>query len=490
MNFKMMNIDDLMPATYNPRKDLTPDDDEYQRIKDSITTFGFIENVVYNKRTGHIVGGHQRVKVLKELGYTEVMTAEVDIDEDQEKVLNIGLNKIGGEWDYSKLQDLMLEFEQSNIDTYLTGFSQEEIQDLIDNAGEFETYEDFEEDQNREEAKQTLAERFIIPPFSIIDTRRGEWQRRKKAWINLGIKSHMGRGNEDDYTQEGLIMAVSSQSPQVYEHKNKVEKKLGRELKWGEYAEMHPEMIKLSGTSVFDPVLAEICYKWFAPKGGTILDPFAGGSVRGIVAGYCGYKYVGIDLRQEQVLANYAQAEHIETKETPAWICGDSLNIPEITEKMEPVDLIFSCPPYFDLEVYSEKENDLSNMNSYRDFIEVYSAIIQNAVNKLAENRFAIFVVTEIRGKKGFYENFLMDTIKAFENAGAFFYNDIILQNVISSLAVRVSRQFTAGRKIGRCHQNVLVFFKGDPKKITEELGRLDITEDELEEFLSQEDSE
>ena len=218
-----------------------------------------------------------------------------------------------------------------------------------------------------------------------------------------------------------------------------------------------------TGTSIFDPVLCELVYRWFCIPGGRILDPFAGGSVRGIVATKLGYEYVGIDLSSRQIKANREQANNICDEIVPTWVVGDAR---EIKKKAKgEYDLIFSCPPYHDLEVYSEDKKDISTL-SYEDFIKAYRQIIKSCVSMLKEDRFACFVVGEIRDKKGFYKGLVPDTIRAFENAGARYYNEAILVTAVGSLPIRIGRQFIAGRKIGKTHQNVLVFFKGDPKNI------------------------
>ena len=217
-----------------------------------------------------------------------------------------------------------------------------------------------------------------------------------------------------------------------------------------------------SGTSIFDPVLCEIIYSWFCVNGGTILDPFAGGSVRGIVAEKLGFKYIGIDLRQEQITANEIQAKRIGV--SPRWICGNSLNVESFD--VGKVDLIFSCPPYFDLEKYSDDENDLSAKKTYEEFLQDYEAIILKSISLLKENRFCCFVVGDIRDKQGYYRGFVSDTIEAFEKCGAKFYNEIILVTAVGSLPIRVGRQFQMNRKVGKTHQNVLVFYKGDVKEI------------------------
>jgi hypothetical protein len=230
-----------------------------------------------------------------------------------------------------------------------------------------------------------------------------------------------------------------------------------------------------SGTSIFDPVLCELAYRWFCPPGGLVLDPFAGGSVRGIVASRLSRRYVGIDLRPEQVAANRAQGEELCGEPMPAWIEGDSLHVRELAAGIE-ADFVFSCPPYADLERYSDDPRDLSTM-PYPAFRERYARIIANTLMLLREDRFAAFVVGDVRGPDGFYRGFPWHTIEAFEAAGARLYNELILVTAVGSLPVRAGRAFAASRKVGKTHQQVLVFCKGDPVRATEACGACEFGE-------------
>jgi tRNA G10 N-methylase Trm11 len=212
----------------------------------------------------------------------------------------------------------------------------------------------------------------------------------------------------------------------------------------------------MSGTSIFDPALTELMYRWFCPDGGTILDPFAGGSVRGIVANYIGFKYTGIELRQEQVDSNTEQGARIIPDRQPIWICGDS---DEVLDGIgEEFDFIFSCPPYADLEVYSDLPNDLSNMD-YKHFLIKYQSIITKTYDKLIRGGYAVFVVGEVRDKQGNYINFVGETVRAFINAGYKYYNEAILLNSLGTAMLR-TRPFEVNRKLTKVHQNVLVFKK------------------------------
>lgn len=152
MIFEKRKISELSPAEYNPRKHLTPEDEEYQKIKSSINKFGYVDPIIINS-DGTIIGGHQRANVLSDLGYEEIDVVVVDLSKDDEKALNIALNKITGEWDEVKLKDLLLELDLGNYDITVTGFDKEELEDLVQLTDfEPETTEDeFDVEQALEE---------------------------------------------------------------------------------------------------------------------------------------------------------------------------------------------------------------------------------------------------------------------------------------------------------------------------------------------------
>ncbi len=131
MNIEKKNVKDLLPADYNPRKDLKPGDPEYEKLKRSIEQFGYVEPVIWNEKTGRVVGGHQRLKVLMDMGITEVDVVVVDMDTEKEKALNIALNKISGEWDTEKLALVIADLQGADFDVSLTGFDPEELEDLF-----------------------------------------------------------------------------------------------------------------------------------------------------------------------------------------------------------------------------------------------------------------------------------------------------------------------------------------------------------------------
>jgi hypothetical protein len=265
------------------------------------------------------------------------------------------------------------------------------------------------------------------------------------------------------------LPSLSGRIPDYYEQKNEIQRRLGREISNDEFERDFlvipdgPDTLSKGGTSIFDPVLCELIYRWWSPQNGLVLDPFAGGSVRGIMAGLLGRRYLGIDLRAEQIEANLEQKQQIIP----------DADLPEISMD-QPADLLFSCPPYADLEVYSDDPADISNMN-IGDFIDAYRAIIQAGVDRLADNRFAAIVIGDARDSRGIYYNLIGETVRAFRDAGCAFYNEAILVTSVGSLPIRIGRIFPAGRKLGKTHQNLLVFVKGDPKKATEACGPIEI---------------
>lgn len=268
------------------------------------------------------------------------------------------------------------------------------------------------------------------PPVSVFDCKQGYWQKRKNEWKSIGLDSSTGRS--DALLGHGLLELAQKNG------------------------------IPLTGTSIFDPVLCEILYNWYSPKGGTVFDPFAGGSVRGVVAEMLGRHYIGIDLSERQVDANRANGDALGV--CPVWWCDDSRNADRYISDGT-ADFVFTCPPYHNLEKYSDHPLDLSNMN-YSDFSEAYKEIIEISCRKLKENSFAVFVVGEIRDKKGAYRDFVGLTKQLFRENGLALYNDGILLEQYGTAPLRAGTLFTAKRKTVKVHQNVLVFYKGDLKNI------------------------
>lgn len=461
------------PHEENPRKHPPKGTPQYERLRASLAN-EYFDPMVWNKRNGKMASGHYRRMILMDEGFKSADMVVVDWDEKTHKARMLAANELNGEFDQEKLLALVKSIGEE-LDADLTGLTDERIREILALA-ESET-------QNGTDARQTLAERFGVPPFSVLDARQGYWQTRKAAWLALGIRSEVGRGDnllkmsdtvlEPDPEKRAQMRTVHKQTKSSAWLGKKAGGKMGAAKDEGEEGEW-------TGTSIFDPVLCELAYRWFCPPGGLILDPFAGGSVRGVVAGLLGRGYHGIDLREEQVAANVAQWQEISAKPltmkskpiAPQWATGNST-----VSAIPTCDFIWTCPPYFDLERYSDDPADLSNLGDYGRFMEKLSAIVKRCGAALKKDRFAGIVVGDIRDKKGNYRNFVSDTIGAFLAAGLALYNEAILVTAVGSLPIRINKQFSGARKLGKTHQNVLIFLKGDPVKAAKAIGEVEFSE-------------
>ena len=329
--------------------------------------------------------------------------------------------------------------------------------------------------------ESSLFDRFIVPPFSILDTRKGYWQDRKKKWYEL-------MGDLGDSRKDTLVTSLEIKYKDLYQRTREHRKELG--LSFKEYIDkyvsqedLEKEQAKIvaQGVSIFDPVVSEVMCRWFTPKSGSkIFDCFAGDTAKGLVFAECGHSFIGIELRPEQVEINNKIIA--DRGKDIRYICDDGQNVAQHIEP-ESQDLLFSCPPYFDLEVYSDLPNDASNQGTYEDFIRVLDNGFSGAVGCLKNNRFAVIVVGDVRDKKtGFYYDFCGDIKRIFKKNGMRLYNEIILVEQTASTALRASR-YMDSRKVAKTHQHVLVFFKGDPKKIKGEFERIEYTEEDMNKF-------
>lgn len=827
-----VSLDELLPWDKNPRRNANA----IEPVARSIWRFGFGPTIVARRADRRIIAGHTRQEAVRFLltrtaivgengqwlGWRERTPADgpfvlrgapgpglvpvryVELDDREARAFALADNRLAeiAEWDPEALSAELRSLAGESFNVEGLGFGDAELAELL---GQFPPAGP---PPGPEAPRPTLADQFIVPPFSVLDARQGYWQERKRAWVAIGLQSELGRGvpvpSETPSEQElvdgrkkgltwGQSEAMTDPTLNAYRKANKkkrepnaipggqpmpLDRAKSRKAADGrsnlngapatpEWATGTGTANMAPGTSIFDPVLCELAYRWFSPAHGSVLDPFAGGSVRGILAALLGRAYTGIDLRPEQIAANEEQWARIsarsssakgpadplpvyehdpdaltpiqrvrlpnggsvalkredlyavdddgrlngskpralielarrenavglvaassrmatmgsrvalaakilglpcrihvpsgeETTETraaraygaelitqspgyltvlqargrkdaeergwlyvplglehpisieqvrkqaaniprdgsikrivvtvgsgtalagvlwgmadagidlpvlgvcvredeirkkvvaklskeappdwesrvklvpcglaydaeasvskldgvqldpvyeakilpfledgdlfwivgirgsaraheqsrplsattPRWICGDSARLAELVPESERFDLIFSCPPYGDLEVYSEDPLDLSTMDR-TTFLAAYRGIIHQAVSRLKDNRFAVFVVGDYRDKAGFYSNFVSETIAAFEGAGARLYNEGILLTSVGSLPIRVGKQFASGRKLGKTHQNVLVFYKGDPARIRGDLGLVEVT--------------
>lgn len=420
-------LEELKPYENNPRKN----DEAVEYVANSIKEFGFKVPIIIDKN-GVIIAGHTRYKASKQLNLDKVPCIIVDdLTEEQIKAFRLADNKVSeiAEWDF----DLLDKELNSILDINMEDFGFEE------------NFKDIFETEAEKHGK--LIDRFVVPPVTIFDTRQGYWNERKKMWREKIADNAEARKN--------AIVQTAQERPYFEGDFNSV--------------------------SLLDPVLSEIIVKWFMPKienGINCFDVFAGDTVFGFVSSYLKKNFTGIELRKEQADFNNKRVENFNL--SAKYICDDGQNVlKHIKENTQ--DLLFSCPPYFDLEVYSNLENDASNQKNYEEFYKIINTAFINAVKCLKNDRFAVIVAGDIRDKKtGRYYDFLTDIKNTFKNNGMVLYNEMILINSYGTAGIRANKQMQ-NRKVVKVHQNILVFYKGDTNNIKENFGEVEIGN--LEEF-------
>jgi hypothetical protein len=482
-----VKIGEVKPNAKNPR---VIKDERFKQLVKSIERFPEMLNkrplVVVTALDGkyEVLGGNMRLAALKHLKKETVpVIVADDWSEEQRTEFLIADNVNYGMWDWDVLAN---EWDVQDLEQW--GLEMP----FVESFGGVDLSQDLEQPtidmEQEQKVHNSLSDKFIVPPFSVFDTKQGYWQTRKSEWKGLGIQSEIGRGGNLLNYSETILQAsnpkkklaeiLKGSSPNTANIESKIPNYYAKKEQGYTDAEIIKEFIEsseLSGTSVFDPVLCEISYKWFCKDGGTILDPFAGGSVRGIVASKVGRKYIGVDLRAEQVEANRKQVLEICEDNHPSYVVGSSENLTDIVNALDEkptIDLIFTCPPYYDLEQYSEDPQDLSAM-SPGEFDEAYERIIKQSVELLSDDSFSVFVVGDVRDKNGVYLDLIGKTVEAHRKAGAVYYNSAILLESVGTAGLRAARIFNGGRKLCKVHQNVLVFYKGNIANIKSKFGEI-----------------
>lgn len=420
-NIPTWKIESLIPYDNNPR---THSEEQINQLVASMVEFGFTNPILVDRDTREIIAGHGRLMAARKLGLREVpVIALSHLNEAKRRKLIIADNQLAlnAGWDMELLATEISALNEMGEDLDVLGFDSDFLDDILKTDLE-------ETPQNHDQEISSLVERFGVPPFSILEVRKGYWQKRKRLW-----KKVIGENGE---SRTGTLFSDKT-------------------------------FIGDIGTvSILDPVLCEIIISWFGLGVGTkCVDPFAGDTSFGFVSGMKGCEFTGIELRSEQAKLNQERCEKANLKSK--YINDDGQNILKHI-KPNTQDLLFSCPPYFDLEIYSDLPNDASNQGSYEEFLKILENAFSGAIKTLKENRFAAIVVSNIRNTKtGCYRNFVDDVIRLFQRNGMEFYNDIILVDVVGSASQRAAHNMK-NRKVVKVHQNVLIFYKGDPKKIKE----------------------
>ena len=405
-------------------------------------------------RPAEVLAGNHTLMAFRELAAAEpndkrwqkMLVHWVDVDDDMAERIVVADNQTGrlGGFDEAQLAELVAGFD-GDLDGL--GFTDADVESLLalndpDNGGDGPGGDG----NGNTPPSIPLAARYGVPPFSVLDRRGGVWQERKREWLSagLGLDNHDGR-------EETLLLKIDPNGSDVFS-----------------------TAVQASGgsTSVFDPVLCEVAYRWHTPETDEVvrvLDPFAGGPVRGLLAGAMGLHYTGIDVRQEQIDANHAAlGRRPEYADAVTWLHGDATRMGDVLDDDAVYDLVFSCPPYGDLEQYNDANDRDISAWSYEDFLAGHAQAITDAAARLRDDRFAVWVTSDIRDPAGYYRGLVQATNEAFAAAGLRLLNEAVIVDPVGSTRLRTARPFEAGRKIARMHQYMLIYVKGDVRAATE----------------------
>jgi hypothetical protein len=457
LTVEVRHISELVP---DPNNANVHPEQNVREIRASLRRFGLRKPLVIDK-DNIVVAGNGTLEALAAEGYEHVDVTVFPGTATEARAYAIADNKTGQSsyWDNDQL---LATLQGLSADTELliaTGFTPGDLEQLMGAGGAGPSAGG---SAASAAARDALAQRFGVPPFTVLDARSGRWRDRKRLWLELGIESELGR----DPKLLGGGLARQGEGGMVDQLTKPKRARTG--------ASGNLEYETTTGaTSIFDPVLTELVVRWYSAAGDHVIDPWAGGSVRGLVASLLGRHYTGIELRPEQVAANRAQGSIGNRKHKPTWVEGESA---EQLAKLpaEGFDLILGCPPYYNLEQYSDDPRDLSNLTAAA-FDKAMAANVRAAAERLRQDAFAVFVVGNVREPSGRLLDLRGLMVRCCEAAGLRFYNDAMLITPIGSLPVRAGKAFAASRVLGRAHQEVLVFVKGDRKRATERIGTVDL---------------
>lgn len=429
-----LSPDELTPYENNTRRH-NPEDIE--QIKDSICKDGFNDPIGVWGEENVIVEGHGRLLAAKEIGLDKVPCIRLDhMTDTQRRDYAIRHNRTAelSAWDFGKLEEEIARLEIEGVDLSGLNFdidiadTDRQTQADADHAGK-------------------LNQKFGVPPFSVLDARQGYWQERKKWWRDIIGDVGQARDSAAAYTASLITDKYGIASPNT--------------------------------TSILDPVLSEIVCRWFAPHDGCkVFDCFAGDTVFGYVSAYLGHSFTGIELREEQVDFNTKSVGNLDAQ----YICDDGRHVADHLGQASQ-DLFFSCPPYFDLEQYSDLPNDASNQETYEDFYKIIDEAFTKAVGCLKDDRFAVVVCGDVRDKRdGRYYGFPDDIKQTMIRNGLVLYNEMILVDPVGTATIRANNNMKS-RKVVKVHQNVLVFYKGDTRKISKVFPEIEVDVDASEDL-------
>lgn len=426
----------LIPQKYEAKADLgaliehpsNPRRGDMDALAGPVETNGFYGAIVAQRSTGRVLAGNHRHRHLRANGVTRGPVIWLDVDDDTAMRILLADNRTGdlAGYDDRTLADLLTQME--SLDG--TGYTGEDVEEILARLTA-EQQPDGHPGVIQPGDGTRLAERWIVPPLSVLDGRQGYWRDRKEAWntaypalndttgrVNIGAKHFTALADREDPVSKYV---ADRQGAKV---------------------------------SIFDPVLAEVAYHWWTRPDALIYDPFAGGPARGVVARHLGRRYHGQDIRPEQVKTNQA----LYPQWADSWVCADSTTTAPPT-----CDFIFTCPPYGDLEVYSDNPGDISN-KAWGEFCDLYREALRRAGASLATDRFASIVVGNYKDNRNLRDMVTL-TIEAMEAAGLTYYADTIQVMPVGVFAILSSGAFPKTRRPMNTHQYLLTFLKGNVKK-------------------------
>lgn len=267
-----------------------------------------------------------------------------------------------------------------------------------------------------------------IYPWSILDTRTAEWKARRKFWDSTIADGTKGRDNI------------------LYAHG-----------KSGYHTSIN------GGRSAFDPVLTELMYTWYAPPHAHVYDPCAGGITRGAIAHELGHTYTGVDINDLQIAANRVLCPNGAT-----WICGDGTkqHVPPQSQ-----DMVLTCPPYHNVEKYTDNPSDLSRM-TWDEHLDALAKIMEQCYTALRDDRYMVWVTGDLRDSKGHLRGLHHHTASIITDAGFNLVNEHVLINAVGTRHRMLRRWWSPTRSAGRLHQHVIVAVKGDRRRAADTVRR------------------
>lgn len=402
MDIQTVKIDRINPAAYNPRLDLKPGDVEYEKLRKSITEFDCVEPLVWNKRTGNLVGGHQRLKILKELGHTEVDVSIVDLSDSKEKALNLALNKISGDWDMPKLKDLLEELDTGAFDIEITGFDMKEIEQLMTqfNVPDIWNPEPGKHDTVGEDVGYDLSSMWhsMVRPTALTSDYMLELPYRTDG--------HSPRGHSYKWSRTNIL--ATERIVRTYMREGDV------------FYEMCSGWVTFSSTAK---------YWGFSGKASDIWDTA-----------------LDFDKKQIAKMPGTGKVEIVRAD------CRDT------KEPDNTYDFIHSNPPFFSLEEYSDNPSDLSGLGSYDKWLLAMVDMAKEAERILKPDGLANFVLNDYR-EKGYLVNMHSDFMTAILKGTNLKMWDMVVSEVISQ-SLRFRKKSYEARRTVKCHEYIMTFKK------------------------------